>query len=150
MNFAVLSAFLALVGVVVHAHDDHDHDTQMPLGYVKYPYQAQYYPGDNEGAYTITSLICLVADIARLVTADSIFSGITTFAKLPWVQCLGKDRDTPFDIAFIGAPFVRHSRLLIPGQVDVDHSACSFRTPALLTVRVPGSALRASVRAHVV
>ena len=41
------------------------------------------------------------------VTADSIFSGITTFAKLPWVQCLGKDRDATFDIAFIGAPFVR-------------------------------------------
>lgn len=42
------------------------------------------------------------------MTADSIFSGITTFAKLPWVQCLGKDRDTTFDIAFVGAPFVRH------------------------------------------
>src|SRR5947209_6861605 len=41
-----------------------------------------------------------------IVTADSIFSGITTFAKLPWVQCLGKDRDAKFDIAFIGAPFV--------------------------------------------
>jgi hypothetical protein len=44
-----------------------------------------------------------------LVTADSIFSGITTFAKLPWVQCLGKDKDTAFDIAFIGAPFVSFS-----------------------------------------
>ena len=43
------------------------------------------------------------------VTADSIFSGITTFAKLPWVQCLGKDRDTAFDIAFVGAPFVSPS-----------------------------------------
>ena len=40
------------------------------------------------------------------VTVDSIFSGITTFAKLPWVQCLSKDRDTAFDIAFVGAPFV--------------------------------------------
>lgn len=32
----------------VFAHDDHDHADQMPLGYVKYPYQAVY-PGDNEG-----------------------------------------------------------------------------------------------------
>jgi len=40
------------------------------------------------------------------VTADAIFSGITTFAKLPWVQCLTKEKDVPFDIAFLGAPFV--------------------------------------------
>jgi agmatinase len=42
----------------------------------------------------------------RAVTADSIFSGITTFAKLPWHQCLTKDKDDLFDIAFLGAPFV--------------------------------------------
>ncbi|EJD41500.1 agmatinase [Auricularia subglabra TFB-10046 SS5] len=59
---------------------------QIPMGYVKYPWQAAY-PGDNT------------------VTADSIFSGITTFARLPWVQCLGKDSQEDFDIAFIGAPF---------------------------------------------
>ncbi|EIW75121.1 agmatinase [Coniophora puteana RWD-64-598 SS2] len=70
----------------VLAHDGHDED-QIPLGYVRFPYQATY-PGDNEA-----------------VTADSVFSGITTFAKLPWVQCLGRDRDTAFDIAFLGAPF---------------------------------------------
>ena len=40
------------------------------------------------------------------VTADAIFSGITTFAKLPWVKCLTKEKDVPFDIAFLGAPFV--------------------------------------------
>ena len=39
------------------------------------------------------------------VTADSVFSGITTFAKLPWVQCFGSQKDTRFDIAFLGAPF---------------------------------------------
>ncbi|TFK51189.1 agmatinase [Heliocybe sulcata] len=65
---------------------DHDHAPQMPLDYVKYPYQAVY-PGDND------------------VTADSIFSGITTFARLPWVQCLGKDKEEAFDVAFLGAPF---------------------------------------------
>jgi agmatinase len=41
-----------------------------------------------------------------LVTAEAVFSGITTFNKLPWVQCLGRERDVPFDIAFLGAPFV--------------------------------------------
>lgn len=46
------------------------------------------------------------------MTADSIFSGITTFAKLPWVQCLGKEKNVPFDVAFLGAPFVRTSSLL--------------------------------------
>lgn len=40
------------------------------------------------------------------MTADSIFSGITTFAQLPWVQCLSpKGSSESFDIAFIGAPF---------------------------------------------
>ncbi|KAG0698194.1 arginase family-domain-containing protein [Suillus ampliporus] len=76
----------ALVFAAVGLAHDHHHEDQIPMNYVKYPYQAVY-PGDDE------------------VTADSIFSGITTFAKLPWVQCLGKDRDTTFDIAFIGAPF---------------------------------------------
>ncbi|KAG9313162.1 agmatinase [Chiua virens] len=63
----------------------HEAGKQTPLGYFNFHHQAMY-PGDNE------------------VTADSIFSGITTFAKLPWVQCL-KDKDVVFDIAFIGAPF---------------------------------------------
>ncbi|KAI9510160.1 agmatinase [Russula earlei] len=69
----------------VLGHDGHD-ETQMPLDYVRFPYQAMY-PGDNS------------------VTADSIFSGITTFARLPWVQCLTREKDVPFDIAFLGAPF---------------------------------------------
>ncbi|KAJ3475138.1 hypothetical protein NLI96_g12038 [Meripilus lineatus] len=99
---------LILVSLIPHlsvAHDTHGSDNQMPIGYVKYPYQATYYPGDNDGEFlpvsdTSCSLVTLPA-----VTADSIFSGITTFAKLPWVQCLGKDKDNTFDIAFIGAPF---------------------------------------------
>jgi len=71
-------------------HGDHDKD-QMPLDYVRFPYQAMY-PGDDT------------------VTADAVFSGIATFAKLPWVQCLTKERNVPFDIAFLGAPFVCHIR----------------------------------------
>lgn len=38
------------------------------------------------------------------VTADSIFSGITTFARLPYARCL-YDKSVDFDIAFLGAPF---------------------------------------------
>jgi len=68
------------------AHASHDNVDQMPLDYVKYPYQAVA-PGFTE------------------VTAESIFSGITTFAKLPWAQCLTRDKDELYDIAFIGAPF---------------------------------------------
>ncbi|KAI6001082.1 agmatinase [Pisolithus orientalis] len=82
-----LAALVTLVLALIGSAHEHDYEDQMPFNYVKYPYQAAYYPGDNE------------------VTADSVFSGITTFAKLPWVQCLGKDRDATFDIAFIGAPF---------------------------------------------
>ncbi|KAH9841950.1 agmatinase [Rhodofomes roseus] len=84
-SFTRLFALVSLAACVI-AHEDHDHDTQLPLDYVRFPYQAAY-PGDNE------------------VTADSIFSGITTFARLPWVQCLGKDKDVSFDVAFLGAPF---------------------------------------------
>ncbi|KAL2417653.1 Guanidinobutyrase [Exophiala dermatitidis] len=36
--------------------------------------------------------------------ADSVFSGISTFARLPYFPCLASD-DEKFDIAFIGAPF---------------------------------------------
>ncbi|KAH9965009.1 agmatinase [Russula dissimulans] len=76
---------LSFGSISVLGHDDHDKD-QMPLDYVRFPYQAVY-PGDDT------------------VTADAIFSGITTFAKLPWVQCLTKERHVSFDIAFLGAPF---------------------------------------------
>ncbi|KAG6381759.1 agmatinase [Boletus reticuloceps] len=95
-------ATTVLVCVAI-AHDDHGHE-QMPLGYVKYPYQAVY-PGDNEGKVIWLHITGFTSKLNNLVTADSIFSGITTFAKLPWVQCLGKGRNDAFDIAFIGAPF---------------------------------------------
>ncbi|KAI5122022.1 hypothetical protein M0805_008013 [Coniferiporia weirii] len=39
------------------------------------------------------------------VSSSSIFSGITTFARLPFVQCLGAQKDVLFDVAFLGAPF---------------------------------------------
>ncbi|KAK7031468.1 Agmatinase [Favolaschia claudopus] len=79
---------LLILAVYVSAHGEHhDHEDQMPLDYVRFPYEPIYRGLNGE------------------ITADAIFSGITTFAKLPWVQCLTKDSDVPFDIAFIGAPF---------------------------------------------
>ncbi|KAL8709231.1 MAG: hypothetical protein Q9220_005974 [cf. Caloplaca sp. 1 TL-2023] len=38
------------------------------------------------------------------IQADSVFSGISTFGRLPYYPCLASD-DEKFDIAFIGAPF---------------------------------------------
>lgn len=80
-----VSFVLASIIVVTAAHE---HGEQMPLGYVKYPWQGSYQGSSGQE-----------------VTADSVFSGITTFAKLPWIQCLNKDSKDTFDIAFIGAPF---------------------------------------------
>ena len=45
---------IALLACVVNSHDEHDHDMQMPLDYVKFPYQAVYYPGDNDGLPGLT------------------------------------------------------------------------------------------------
>lgn len=65
-----------------------------------------------------------------VVTADAVFSGITTFAKLPWVQCLTREEHIPIDIAFLGAPFVSE-RPWIP---SVDLSSIPFnRTLAPVT-----------------
>ncbi|KAJ7777308.1 agmatinase [Mycena metata] len=84
-----LAAFFSfvLLSVSISAHDHHGHEDQMPLDYVRFPYEPIYRGSNGE------------------VTADAIFSGITTFAKLPWIQCLTRESHIPFDIAFIGAPF---------------------------------------------
>ncbi|ODV88485.1 hypothetical protein CANCADRAFT_29590 [Tortispora caseinolytica NRRL Y-17796] len=37
--------------------------------------------------------------------AESIFSGISTFGHFPYKQCFDADAGTPYDIAFVGAPF---------------------------------------------
>jgi hypothetical protein len=94
------------------------------------------------------------------VTADSIFSGIATFAKLPWVQCLTKEKNVPFDIAFLGAPFVSPCRSLsfpphaapprswqfADGTVTARVCARTGRTPARRTDRAHASDRRGSAR----
>ncbi|KAJ4001214.1 arginase family-domain-containing protein [Lentinula boryana] len=91
MKLSIPSVLLSVIAVFASEHHhghDHDHGEQMPLDYVKFPYEQPLYRTSTGE-----------------VTADAIFSGITTFAKLPWVQCLTSQRDVPVDIAFLGAPF---------------------------------------------
>jgi len=105
----LLPLLVLSLGTSCVGHDGHDKD-QMPMDYVRYPYQAAY-PGDDSGQSVLSSRACMCAQFLTIafvpVTADAVFSGITTFAKLPWVQCLTKEKHVSFDIAFLGAPFVR-------------------------------------------
>ena len=47
MKFQFATLFALVFAAVGLAHDSH-HEDQMPMNYVKYPYQAMY-PGDDEG-----------------------------------------------------------------------------------------------------
>jgi hypothetical protein len=52
--------------------------------------------------------VCLI-DGASLTLAgtqaDSVFSGIATFGRIPYRECFGRDKHEKFDIAILGAPF---------------------------------------------
>ncbi|RKU49647.1 hypothetical protein DL546_009707 [Coniochaeta pulveracea] len=80
------SSILALgLAALVAAHGDHGSHDQTPIG----PLQSLWYntlPGDGG------------------TQADSVFSGISTFGRLPYLPCLAS-KDIDYDIAFIGAPF---------------------------------------------
>ncbi|KAJ5708855.1 agmatinase [Penicillium malachiteum] len=80
----VIAGVIALAGLAV-AHGNPSHD-QTPIAG---PYKDIWYntlPGDGG------------------TQADSVFSGISTFGRLPYSPCLATD-DVQYDIAFIGAPF---------------------------------------------
>ncbi|RKL21626.1 putative agmatinase 1 [Fusarium oxysporum] len=75
---------LSLASVAL-THGDHGHDQEPMSG----PHQGLWYntlPGDGG------------------TQADSVFSGISTFGRLPYQPCL-KANSIKYDIAFIGAPF---------------------------------------------
>jgi agmatinase len=73
---------LALFAIAT-AHSDHRQKT------IAGPHQSLWYntiPGDGG------------------TQADSVFSGISTFGRLPYFPCLSSEAEK-YDIAFIGAPF---------------------------------------------
>ncbi|KAK0638758.1 arginase family-domain-containing protein [Cercophora newfieldiana] len=79
----LISVLLAAAAAVT-AHGDHD-EQHVIAG----PHQGLWYntlPGDGG------------------TQADSVFSGISTFGRLPYAPCLAH-KDINYDIAFIGAPF---------------------------------------------
>ncbi|KAK4168902.1 arginase family-domain-containing protein [Cladorrhinum sp. PSN259] len=74
---------LSLAATAVSAHGDHNQKT------IAGPHESLWYnilPGDGG------------------TQADSVFSGISTFGRLPYLPCLSH-KDISYDIAFIGAPF---------------------------------------------
>ncbi|KAL2121323.1 hypothetical protein VTJ04DRAFT_5350 [Mycothermus thermophilus] len=78
------SLFLAGLAATAAAHSGHKNQKSMSG-----PHQSLWYnrlPGDGG------------------TQADSVFSGITTFGRLPYQNCL-ENPDAKYDIAFIGAPF---------------------------------------------
>ncbi|KAK9415371.1 putative Agmatinase 1 [Seiridium cardinale] len=80
----MFASILALgFAAVAAAHGDHDQKS------LSGPHESLWYnnlPGDGG------------------TQADSVFSGISTFGRLPYQPCLSQ-RDAQYDIAFIGAPF---------------------------------------------
>jgi len=85
---------LALTALVA-AHGDHD---QEPM---EGPHKSLWYntlPGD--GGTQVSFLKTMGAHLTCL-QADSVFSGISTFGRLPYFPCLSSDAEK-YDIAFIG------------------------------------------------
>ena len=102
-QLSIVAAFAALVS----AHNDHDHDQKPIAG----PHQSLWYkamapiPGDGgTQVRTALSVLPTKSQSADQPQADSVFSGISTFGRLPYFPCLSSSAEK-YDIAFIGAPF---------------------------------------------
>jgi agmatinase len=72
---------------IVSAHTDYDHRGQIPLSG----------PAEMPVIYNRP-----VLEVDGYVPS---FSGISTFAHLPYLQCWDKNIDEDYDIAIIGAPY---------------------------------------------
>ena len=82
---SIMHSLLLLVATAAGLVSGHGHD-QTPIAG---PHKSLWYnrlPGDGG------------------TQADSVFSGISTFGRLPYHPCLASD-DVKYDIAFMGAPF---------------------------------------------
>ena len=76
-----------------------DHDDQTPISG---PHKSLWYntlPGDG-GTQVCQTESSSIASI-DIQQADSVFSGISTFGRLPYFPCLASDLEK-FDIAFLG------------------------------------------------
>ena len=124
--FLSASALLSLVGAVPsfgrnrdefydehgHAHGEYEHGSpaQMPLGFTQFPdrhAQSLYYK-DSAGhvkGHWMPGDDLLPPGGDGETQADAIFSGIGTFAHLPYAECFKEGNDETFDIAFLGLPF---------------------------------------------
>ncbi|OAL29911.1 hypothetical protein AYO22_01817 [Fonsecaea multimorphosa] len=100
------------------AHGDHDHD-QAPI---EGPHKSLWYntlPGDGgtQVSRISESANAGMSFINTLVTqADSVFSGISTFGRLPYFPCLTSDEEK-YDIAFLGGP--THETDVSPQKQDL-------------------------------
>jgi agmatinase len=102
MHFKSL-ALLACASCAL-AHGNHDHD-QTPIAG---PHKSLWYntlPGDGgtqvrkNDSYLFFWRACTCIDQTQ--QADSVFSGISTFGRLPYFPCLASDEEK-YDIAFLG------------------------------------------------
>jgi hypothetical protein len=59
---------------------------------------------------------------ADIIWADSVFSGISTFGRLPYYPCLASD-DVKYDIAFIGTSSI-HICSIEPNKVSTLKLTC--------------------------
>ena len=57
-------------------------------------------PGDGGDSLSLELML-----IGTGTQADSVFSGIATFGRIPYRECFGRDKHEKFDIAILGAPF---------------------------------------------
>lgn len=99
---------LVVLATFAAAHGDHEHQTP-----IEGPHKSLWYntlPGDG-GTQVSSSTSTLnkhplyhlqhLTDLLFLGQADSVFSGISTFGRLPYFPCLASDAEK-YDIAFIG------------------------------------------------
>lgn len=58
--------------------------------------------------------------------ADSVFSGISTFGRLPYFPCLASDEEK-YDIAFIGMFWLDRLHSMLTSNAQVHHSILAVR-----------------------
>lgn len=97
--FTMLTNILTVAALCASALAHAEHEHQVPIAG---PHKSLWYntlPGD--GGTQVRSTGGNLWELADRNQADSVFSGISTFGRLPYSPCLATD-DVKYDIAFIG------------------------------------------------